>query len=565
MILTRKQTMRKAIITLSLIFPLCAFAQQQETERDLGNKEYVIVKDYKPVLAESSKISDMPDADTSSVEALPQTYAFESRKAETMYETSAIKAVKIKDEPLPKLYRAYLKAGGGNYDKYLGELYINSLRSKKGSLGFTAKHLSGAPSFEDYNFAGYSNNLARLDGRYFLDHATISADLTYKRDAVHYYGYDKSDTALSLQDEDILQRFSDLGGRFAFQSNLLDSSKWNYKTVIKFSALSDNYNAKENEFIFEGGVFKRFNETLAGIDLSLDFFSKTKASFEELSLYTDLKRNILRFNPYIALNRDKVRFKAGVGVEAETNYDAALHIFPRLDVLLPVSDGVLSLFAKVDGRVEKNNYHTITAENPFVSAASEMTTNTIRTFDVSGGANGTFANDFSYTVYVGYQKFTDLQYFVMDSVRVNNFVLLYDDATRIHVHGELLYRATEKFGLAFHADQFSYNTDVQQYAWYRPSTVLTLKADYNLKDKILVKAALFGVGERYALKYVAGGTQEVSRLKPYLDANLGFEYRYSKILSAFVNFNNLGFSGYQQWFGYPMEQLNVMGGITYSF
>lgn len=565
MILTRKQTMKKSVVILFSVLPLFTFAQQQEDERDLGNKEYIIVKDYKPVLAESSKISDMPEGDTSSVEALPQTYAFESRRAETYYETSAIKAVKIKDEPLPKLYRAYLKAGGGNYDKYLGELYINSLRAKKGSLGFTAKHLSGAPSFEDYNFAGYSNNLARVDGSYFLDHATLSADVTYKRDVVHYYGYDKSDTALSLQDEDILQRFSDMGGRFAFQSNLLDSSKWNYKTAIRFSALSDNYGAKENEFIFDGGVFKRFNETLAGIDVSLDFFAKKKAEFEELSLYTDLNRNILRFNPYVAFNRDKIRFKAGIGIEAETNYDATLHVFPRLDVVLPVAEGVLSLFAKVDGQVEKNNYHTVTAENPFINPAVTMTTNTVRTFDVRGGASGTFADAFSYTVYAGYQKYSDLQYFVMDSSRVNNFILLYDDASRIHVHGELMYRTSEKLGIALHVDQFSYNTDVQQYAWYRPNTVLTLKADYNLKDKILVKAALFGVGERYALNYKEGGIQEISRLKPYLDANLGFEYRYSKILSAFVNFNNLGFSGYQQWFGYPMEQLNVMGGITYSF
>jgi hypothetical protein len=557
--------MKKIIFFLSALLPLFAVAQQQETERDLGNKEYVIVKDYKPVLAESSKISDMPEGDTSTVDALPQNYAFESRKAETLYETSAIKAVKIKDEPLPKLYRAYLKAGGGNYDKYLGELYVNSLRSKKGSLGLTAKHLSGAPSFEDYNFAGYSNNLARVDGSYFLDHATFSADVTYKRDVVHYYGYDKSDTALSLQDEDILQRFSDFGGSFAFQSNVLDSSKWNYKSAIRFSALTDNYGAKENEIIVGGGVFKRFNETLVGMDIALDFFSKKKADFEQLSLYTDLDRNILRFNPYVGFNRDRIRFKAGIGIEAETNYDAALHVFPRLDVQLPVADGVLSLFAKVDGQVEKNNYHTVTAENPFVSPSVTMTTNTIRTFDVRGGANGTFSDAFSYTVYAAYQKFTDLQYFVMDSSRVNNFILLYDDASRIHVHGELMYRTSEKLGIALHVDQFSYNTDVQQYAWYRPSTVLTLKADYNLKDKILVKAALFGVGERYALKYVADGSPEVSRLKPYLDANLGIEYRYSKILSAFVNFNNLGFSGYQQWYGYPMEQLNIMGGITYSF
>jgi len=56
---------------------------------------------------------------------------------ETPFEAATIKAVKIKDESLNKLYRSLLKLGIGNYSTYNGELYINSLRSKKGSLGWS--------------------------------------------------------------------------------------------------------------------------------------------------------------------------------------------------------------------------------------------------------------------------------------------------------------------------------------------------------------------------------------------------------------------------------------------
>ena len=554
--------MKKITIVSLLLFPLIVSAQQQESERDLGNKEYIIVKDYKPVLAESVKISDLPDGDTATVIALPQSYDFESRKAEIRYEAASIKAVKIKDEPLPKLYRCYLKGGGGNYSKYIGELYVNSLRSKKGSLGLAAKHLSGSPSFTDFGNAAYSNNLGRIDGNYFLNHATITGDVFYKRDAVHYYGYNTTDTI--IDDEDSRQRFTDIGAQAAIASTFLDSSHVNYRGGIAYSDLTDDFGVKESQLIIDGAIAKRFKETTLGMDLSLAFFNKSDATFQELSLNSNLDRNILRFRPYVAFNRERIRFKGGVGVEAETNLDAAVHVFPRLELHVPVSEGVLRFFVKLDGQIEKNNYHTVTAENPFVNP-SVVFRNTIHLVDFNGGLQARLSDAVSLIGFIGYTKFKDLQFFVNDTVRINNFDVLYDDASRFQLHAELLFRATEKLGVSFLLDQFSYKTDVQQYAWYRPNTVATLKADYNLHDKILVNVALFGYGQRYSLELYSNGNQVINKMKPYLDANLGFEYRYSKILSVFLNFNNVGMAKYQQWYGFPMERFNMMGGVTYSF
>jgi len=45
---------------------LSAIAQDEKSgdKNELGNKEYIIVKDYKPILAESQKISETPDGDS---------------------------------------------------------------------------------------------------------------------------------------------------------------------------------------------------------------------------------------------------------------------------------------------------------------------------------------------------------------------------------------------------------------------------------------------------------------------------------------------------------------------
>lgn len=556
--------MRKRTLYILLLIGIPVWVSAQETtgEKNLGDKEYLIVKEYKPVLAESNKISDLPEGDTSSAVVPTQEYSFVSRKAETRYEAASIKAVKIKDEPLPKLYRCYLKAGSGNYSKYLGELSIASLRSQKGALGFYARHFSGSPTFQDNGNADYSRNSARLDGKYFLSHATLSGDLSFDRNMVHYYGYNTSLTF--IEDKDARQRFMEYGGRFGIASTLLDSTKYRYRAQFGYSDLSDDFGSTESEFDFTGGVQRRFSETLLGLDVDLSFFTKKDASFQVLTAYHDLPRNILAFRPFVAFQRERIRFTGGVGMEAETNIDADLHIFPKLDVQVPVSDGVLRLYASLDGRIIKNNFHTVTAENPFITS-SVIFNNTIEKMNLKAGLSVRFSDAFTLLANVGYASYKDLQLFFTDTVRLNNFNVIYDDATRANLHAELLYRATEKLGVSLAFDQYSYNMDVQARPWYLPTTTATVKADYNLRDKILVKAALFGVGERYALTVEDNGNQLAQKLKPYVDANLGFEYRYSKILSVFLNFNNVGMAKYQEWYGFPMERFNMLGGLTYSF
>ena len=111
----------KLIIKTLFLFLVPAFLFAQDEKDKLGDKEYIIVKDYKPVLGESLKISESPEGDTTTSNPPEMEYSIRSRKASTDYETSVIKAVNIKDEQLDKLYRSYVRLGLGNYTTYKGE------------------------------------------------------------------------------------------------------------------------------------------------------------------------------------------------------------------------------------------------------------------------------------------------------------------------------------------------------------------------------------------------------------------------------------------------------------
>src|ERR1043166_3596884 len=114
----RMSTMKKIQILFSGFLLITASTYAQQQEKDLGDKEYVIVKEYKPVLADALKISEVPKGDTTATNPPQLKYNPDPRTLETTYQTGVIKHVKIKDEPLTKLHPLLLKLGIGNYSTY---------------------------------------------------------------------------------------------------------------------------------------------------------------------------------------------------------------------------------------------------------------------------------------------------------------------------------------------------------------------------------------------------------------------------------------------------------------
>ena len=550
------------IICLSLISQ-SVFSQQGKEKEDLGDKEYIIVKDYKPVLAESYKISDTPEGDTSTYSAPPLNYKLHTKKAETNYETATIKAVKVKDEALSKLYRNLVRLGIGNYTKYSGELYVNSLRSKKGALGLSARHFSGSPSLKGVGNSAYSENSAQVSGKYFLENALFFADLKYDRDVMHYYGYDTGDTIIDKKD--IRQLFSNFGVNAGIRSNYLSKGNLDYEATFGFSTLSDHFDVSENDFLVTASGGKEVENVYILVDASFNYFKKTQANNEILSLTSDLNRNIIRIAPTVFLGMDKAKFELGGRLVIAKDDESSVHLYPNIKVNLPIAEHVIAVFAHVEGDLLKNSYRTVTKENPFLNSAV-VPMNSNEAIMLKGGLNGNFSSAISYAAWVKYGTIREMELFVADSVNYNKFDLIYDDVDILDLHAELSYKADEKFKISLQYDQYSYTPDLQQKAWHRPQNEVTLKSAYNLKDKIVVNASVFGRGKSYARIGSAvpfGFTSE--KIKGYIDANLGIEYHYSKILSVYLNMNNLGFSKYKRWYNYPSEGFNILGGISYSF
>ena len=165
---------------------------------------------------------------------------------------------------------------------------------------------------------------------------------------------------------------------------------------------------------------------------------------------------------------------------------------------------------------------------------------------------------------VKYTTVDSMLLYYNDEKYFNKFDALYANGKVLNLHAELSYRSSDKFTATLRFDQYGYSMDQNEKAWHRPNNEMALDLNYNLWDKFILKAAIYASGKYYvriqdSLGYVS---QKVSG---YMDANLGIEYRYSKVLSIYINLNNLGFSRYYRWYNYPSERFNALVGIKYAF
>ncbi|MBK9638940.1 MAG: hypothetical protein IPO63_14465, partial [Bacteroidetes bacterium] len=129
----------------------------------------------------------------------------------------------------------------------------------------------------------------------------------------------------------------------------------------------------------------------------------------------------------------------------------------------------------------------------------------------------------------------------------STFGVVYDKATLLNFRGSLEYKQSEKINLAFSADYNKYKTDQLSEQLYIPALRVGISGQYAIAEKIFIKADVFVNSEVTGNTYTSDSSHVFSHLvniKGWVDANLGIDYRYSKVLSAFVSLNNIGFSRY---------------------
>ena len=531
------------------------------TAQDEINKEIVVVKPYEPSLSDAFKINILPNV-SDSISIRPDfSYSIEPKKFETAFHVRPISPAKLVGVPLKKLYKSYLKIGFGNYLIPMGELRINSVRSKKSQWGLALQHYSinGKIKLENDQKVspGYIENSGTLYGKKIFNNAYLTGSFTGAWDGVGFYGYHPSiDT--SLNEDDVKQRYLKLDGRVKMGSAHKDSTHLNYTWTLDYNYTDDQQRNTEHAFLLGADVNKRFRSgNTLGLGLAGKYY-RTSLSIDSID------NTVVSARPSLGKTTSDFSYRVAVELLADIRGEkVSPHFYPDAYLQIGVVRGILVPYLGVDGKLQVNNFRTVIDENMYLTPGLKVS-NTSHNLRGYVGLKGSIIKAVSYDISASYSMVSKMPFYINDTTTLlgNTFAVTYDDLRLTRIRGELLIRPSDRLSFLLLGRYDQYDLDELEKPWHKPEITTSFTTAYNLRNKILLDVSLNYMGQRFAPATPLDA--EMIKLDGFVDLNLGLEYRYTKLLSAFLRLNNILGARNYFWNQYPAIGFNVLAGFTYA-
>lgn len=571
----------KKLLLLIVLFNGCFLFAQNDVIEVIGKGS----RDVEP----ASRILEFPKIIDSIKPTNVPSYPMLVFRQPTKIELDTIEAATVETtEKLKPLYPFYAKIGVGSTIMPLGELYYNSTRSRNYFYGISAKHLSSFGDVKNrekvtYAPAQFDRSDFNVFGKINESNYNLSGDLHYKNNGFHYYGIPVD----TISADSISQRFHQIGGDFEFIANRGDTSTlnlsfgmgYNYLTTKKpiVDSLSE-WKTQEHSFKFNTKGWYKYRSETFYTNLGVRF-NGYKYGIRD-SVLTAIDSGLVNNNTIIDLSPgvitqmfdDKLKAEVGVTLSIDIRDKTKAFIFPKAEFKYSLFNDIFIPFLGIRGELKQTSFRSLSDENQFMLVNTQLA-NENTPFDLYGGFKGTISKKLSFNLNASFAKVMNKALFVTDTLHSigNKFGVIYDTLNLTKLEGSLSYQMNEKLKIDGIARYYSYETKNQAFAWNLPSFQFTFRGAYNLYDKFLINLDANLEGGRKALVYETGkgvfkeNNQYYQNLGFIADINLGLEYRYNKRVSAFLQVNNLASQRYYRWYNYPVQPIQVMGGITARF
>lgn len=563
-----------------------ALAQKDSTKL---NQSVEVMKAYRPSISNANKVNLMPVIDDTTRFTPEFKYSIESHPIKNGFTATPISAADVNGLPSKDLGLGYLKLGAGTNSTLYGELFFNLPKSKIATFGLHLRHLSSDGTIrlreDDRVDAPYSQNNAAVFGSVNLGSAILSANLSYDRDAMRYYGYPVAIPAVVPSQFGLRQAYQNGNIKVALKSDEeLDSDlKFNGGFNLGY------FDAKTGQKQTSAGLFGKFDYNFGSIngilDISYDHY-KTDSINLELQLLPGTKtEGWVRIAPSVRLDGDNWSVRGGVNFVAvqDKSFLNSTKLYPDFEANFRPIEGILTLYASFKGDLKNNRYGDIAYENYWTDPRHNVH-NTDYTYVLSGGLKGKITREISYNVGLNYSKVKDLYFYVLNSfddasssttpaprIYNNAFDLTYDDAGIFNLSTELSYVSGKDLSVVLKGNYYSYNLESLPFAPQKSKFDLMASAGFRIIDRLSGFTDLGVVVKRQAMTYYYSPfstalpeTKEFS-IDPTILLNLGATYDFTSKFKLFGRVDNLLNRQNEQWLGYASQGLRLMAGGTFSF
>ncbi len=541
---------------------------KEDTLSTTNLKTVEVSREFQPTIQGAEKYYFLPKLDDS-VQPSPQfEYALFQRPVHSQFPVKSIPLARMGKEPLEDISPFYIKLGYGNYISPMLEAYYSGRRSKSFTYGGQITHNSSWGKLrladDEEVTAPVSHTRVGLYGDAVRGMIALHGKFSYNHHYDSFYGR-RSD---SMQDANPLfeQVTSShiISGLFSMNSLYVDSAHFQYDARGGIDGYFDSRDMKQARMYLEAQGHKYFTHECFGAKIALSHYQK--------SMTPEVANNtIFSLAPWVKIFGDRWRAWGGVDMTVDhNNGETFLHFFPRAHLSYDIIKHYFIPYFELDGGLDMADYQTIRRENPWIQPGL-LVWNTPTFLEMRGGIKGNLTSKSSYNIAASYALHDSMHFYVneriYDEAQDKNlafrspFGVVYDNGQVLHCVAEFQYHLGLRYNLHLRADYWHYSLSNLEQPWHKPALRGTFAINYNLRNKIYAGLDLFVEGGQKA----RGLEGEVLNLGVLPDLNVNLRYRYSEMLSFFLDMRNLLFQKHDIYYLYPMHRFNARLGLILNF
>ncbi len=567
--------MKRILIIFTLAFAACFTVSAQADQQDL-DREVTLYNPYKPFLPEFRKRSFLPDIKDTTKLQPDFTYEVVTSPYSPEYTISPMKPASLMPDPLPKLYKSFVRIGLGTHVTPMAELSITNERSKRGAIGFYGRHFSSNGKVklqnEDLSYAGYMDNDLSLFGKKFFRDNLLKGSVDFSQKHRYAYGYDTS--AIEVYDpekKDIRMGYNNLGADVSFASLTLDSSSYSYDFGLSYDYFYNTSSRSQHNIGVTGIMSTKYEGFYIGSGLEFQYYILSKT-------ISDKSKYLFSLSPFVKKSTPQWNFKAGLQLLLDRNMtdNPKFHIYPDLNFGFSIVPSYLRFYAALTGKLERNEPKKVILENPFLMRDGSlfMLPNTSHNLIISAGLNGNNGIGGNYILSASYSLVNDMLFYAnkvdttdLVSPKIGNFFTpVSDDGEILNIHGEISGTMLDnRIMFTAKANYFNYSMTQPELPLNKPDWDATLGAKYNLRNKIIAGVDVTALGKRQLAVMKMNTLAPLAEMEPvHVNINLSAEYRYTKILSLWIKADNIAFKRYYEYAYFPTQRFLFLVGFSYS-
>lgn len=548
-----KQTGKIVLLnSLTLLAGYAVMAQRDTTNK---TKAVDITSSFKPTLKDAAKINFNavpPSADTSKPKLQ---YDIPNPNLLFAYQPGSLKPLALQIDSIGRFDNSnYIKAGFGSLRTPFIQAGFSFGDGNTAGLNIFAKHVSsnGKRQYQDFTSTQF-----RLSGFYkAAQNMEWNASLGVKQDNTYKYGF--TPESLQFPNDSIRQKFQTISARVGAHNINTTAFGLNYSPEIRIDVFSDNLKNSESNTVVDLPLQKTLgNEFAVNLGVTFDL---TRLSPKNKNT-PKLDNTMWYISPSVLYNKSNVRLQAGIRPSWDNK---EFKMFPNILAEVGTNDQRFTFQAGWTGYVRKTTYQYLASQNPWLWMPSALRNTWVE--ERYAGFKGSVGDHFTYSGKVGFNQLNNQPLFINDTTAAGDgksFKVVYADRINVvNLGGEIGYNVEEKFSIISRITINQYTgLKGQKFAWgLLPFEFNTAMRVQVIKD-LWLKGDLFAwEGAKYLRKDGSDG-----KLSGAFDLNAGLEFKVSKNINLWTQFNNIFNKEYQRWNQYPVYGFNFVGGIIFSF